>query len=124
MSCNSWMGCTVTVLDSKYNDAAREWAGRFRSTYEEDGKLNVEIQYDYAGWFDTATKSLKEELSDFPVPLDSWRAEVRYEYFDEPSADGSLVEFMIENGKLVNCKESRIEMVEVEPWFKFDMEDE
>ena len=124
MSCNSWMGCTVTVLDGKYDDAAREWAGRYRSVYEEDGRLNVEIIWDSAGWFDGAVEDLKKELSDLPMPLDAWKAEVRYEFYDEPSSDGSFTEFSIEDGRLTNCKESRIEMVDIDPWFKFDMREE
>ena len=123
MSCNSWMGCTITVLDSEYNDAAMEWV-EAACTYKENGKLNIELQWNDAGWFDRAASDLKEELSGLPIPLDAWEAYVRYEYYDEPSADGSFVEFTIENGKMVNFKESRIEMVEVEPWFKFDMEEE
>lgn len=124
MSCNAWMGCTITVLKNEYEEKAREWAEAARADLDGDNCLTLFIEWESAGWFENALEYLKDDLASLPLPLDAWMADARYEYFDDPQQDGSFVEFTIENGKITRCEESRITMVECDPWFKFDMTEE
>ena len=121
MSCNAWMGCTVTVLESKYDAAAIEWDGRARHPRDAEGHLLVNRDYDCAGYFDRAIERVKEDLSDLRVPVCAWKASVEYEYFDEPFEDGALCTFDVIDGKVANYRESRIKMVEFKPPFELDL---
>ena len=123
MSCNAWMGYTVTVYGHGNDDTARKWCEAAQVSEDAEGNMTLFLEWDSAGYFDGAVVKLKDDLSSLPLPFGAWSAHVRYEYYDEPASDGSIVEFDVVDGKMEGLKESRIEMVDIRPWFEFDLKE-
>lgn len=121
MSCNAWMGCTVTVHGHEHDEAALEWCEAAMKGEDAEGNLTLSFEWESAGWFDGALDRLYDDLASLPVPIDAWSADVRYEFYDEPNSDGCFTEFTIDDGEVTGCKESKIVMVPCEPFFEFDM---
>mgnify|MGYP006988857429 CR=1 FL=1 len=121
MSCNAWMGCTVTVYGHGNDETAREWCEAAQVSKDAGGNMTLSFEWDSAGWFHWAVETLEDDLRSLPLPPEAWSAHVRYEYYDEPSCDGCFCEFDVIDGKTANFRESRIVMVECEPWIEFDM---
>ena len=126
MSYRGWIDIDISV-DGKYEDEARAWAKLHGfSAHQYKGRLSLTYD-DEAGWLDDAMWNLEKSLSAFSsecgfgIPLEAWRAEVYYKSYEDPDADGSIVTLRIANGRIYDFMESRIEMVEVEPWVKFDL---
>ncbi|MBQ9000477.1 MAG: hypothetical protein IJ087_01335 [Eggerthellaceae bacterium] len=121
MSCDAWMGCTVTVHEHEHDEAALEWCEAAMKGEDAEGNLTLFFEWEDAGWFDGALAKLYDDLESLPVPLDCWSADVRYEFYDEPNSDGCFTEFTIDDGEVTSCKESRIVMEPCKPFFEFDM---
>jgi len=123
MSVNGYI-CIEIVTDAKYGEEARRWAKEHRYTVyaERGGKLTVDADYD-VGYFDSALDNFAKEASDLRIPASDWKADVHYTCEEGACDDGGNVHVTIANGRIASFQESRIEMVEVEPWCKFNLEE-
>ena len=117
MSCNAYIEITVTLYDEKFLGEMREWSKSYGFIFM-DG---VYRKAEDASYLDSEACYVAEMLADITVPRTDWKAHIAYENFSYANEDGSIVEFDVIEGKLCNYKESRIVMVEREPWFRFDL---
>lgn len=124
MSVNGYI-CIEITTDAKYEEEARRWAKEhFYGVHaERDGKLTIYSAGDVS-YFDSALEHFAHEVSELAIPASEWKAEVHYTCEEGACDDGGNIHVKIADGRIVSFQESRIEMVEVEPWCEFEMTEE
>ena len=119
--------CIEITTDAKHEEEARRWAKehyyRVIKPKDDDGKLFIEGEGDVS-YFDFALAHFAYEASGLAIPPSEWKAEVHYTCEEGACEDGGNIHVTIADGKIASFQESRIEMVEVEPWCGFELEKE
>ena len=120
MSVNGYISIEITA-DAKYGNEADRWANmKCYEVSSKDGLVRITDEGD-TGYFDRALGYFAEEVSDLEIPASDWKAEIRYSCEEGACEDGGNIHVTIEDGKIASFKESRIEMVEAEPWVRFEI---
>lgn len=124
MSVNGYI-CIEITTDAKHWDEARRWAkeNRYAVHVGRDDKLTMDADYDVS-WFDSALQDFAREASSLAIPASEWKADVHYSCEEGACDWGGNIHVTIADGKIASFQESRIEMVEVEPWCGFELEKE
>ena len=124
MSVNGYI-CIEITTDAKYGDEANRWARKHLYTVhgESGGKLTIDGEGDVS-YFDFALEHFAHEVSELAIPASEWKAEVHYTCEEGACDDGGNIHVTIADGKIASFRQSRIEMVEVEPWVTFDITEE
>lgn len=121
MSVNGYIDIDITT-GKEHEEEARRWAKRHHySVRETEGKLIVNCEGD-GGWFSDELERFADEASDLAIPASEWKAEFHYTCEEGACDYGGNIHVSIADGKIASFQESRIEMVEVEPWCKFELE--
>ena len=125
MSISAWAEIVVTIdEDRDYLDESIRWAedNGFCAT-SKIGAYEFSVDGE-ASWFTGEIAWLEDVLRDLNIPSSRWHAHYKYDCSSEyPGDDSCIVEFDVIDGKMCNLKESRIVMVDAEPWFEFGLED-
>ena len=121
MSVNGYI-CIEITTSEKYEEEARRWAKEhyYAVHAERNGKLAIGAEGD-VGYFSDALEHFAKEAFDLHIPTAEWRAEVHYTCEEGACDYGGNIHVTIANGRIASFQESRIEMVEVEPWCEFDI---